>query len=310
MFIILEGENKNGKSSLAKFFQKQTGWEIIKFSQPTKEPYIEYMEFLLTRKEPAILDRFYLGEKVYGPVWRGKSELNEWQTRMIEMVLMARYSLNIYCETDEKTIIENFSKEKEEIAKVEQIPTILSYFRKAVKESRLNWLNFNYRQDPDYLGINEQFLQWLTIWKANEQYLKNLIKTRAIGNPFAKNVIVGDICNGDLELKKYKDIILPFAKGVSSNYLWQAIDQISHSRYLMTNARKYHADGHIDMSDIIEIPAQKIICLGNNAFADVNEAVKNQLPLKKVAKVKHPAWGTRFNIDPEMYAAGIKNELV
>lgn len=311
MFIILEGENKCGKTSLAKRLHNLTGWEIIHFGQPKKEPYIEYVEFLLNRKEPAILDRFYLGEKVYGPLWRGKSELNEWQTRMIEMLLMARNSLNIYCETDEKTIIENFKKEQEEFAKAEQIPDILRYFRKAVKESRLDWVNFNYRKDPAYAKIQETILHWLSVWKQNERYLKMLIDTRAIGNPFAKNVIVGDICNGDLEIQKYKHIILPFAKGVSSNYLWEAIDGISKNRYLMTNVRKYHHKGQIELGDILQSRAQKIICLGNNAFGDINNHIpKGELPFRKITKVKHPAWGSRFMIDPELYSEGIKNELV
>ena len=310
MFIILEGENKTGKSSLARLFHELTGWEVIKFSQPTKEPYIEYMEFLLERKEPAILDRFYLGEKVYGPLWRGKSDLNEWQTRMLEMTCMARMSLNIYCETNEKTIIKNFEKEKEELAKAEQIPDILSLFRKAVKDSRLDWNRFDYEKDGKYEKIREIFFLWFSRFKQNEQHIKMLQKTRAIGNPFAKNVIVGDVCNGDLELQKYSHIIMPFAKGVSPDYLWQAIDKIDKKRYLMTNVRKYHLHKHLSIQDVFIPTAQKIICLGNNAYNDVMEARKGMLPLTKVVKVKNPAWGTRFMIEPELYAQGIKNELI
>src|SRR4029077_2921387 len=123
---------------------------------------------------------------------------------------------------------------------VDQIPDILNHFRKAVKESRLDWLHFDYRKDSSDAEIRKDIYNWLQRYAQNKQYIEMLVETRAIGNPFAKNVIIGDICNGDLELEKYSHIIMPFAKGVSSDYLWKAIDGISKKRYLLTNARKYH----------------------------------------------------------------------
>lgn len=310
MLVILDGENKCGKSSLAKELQKITGWEIIHFSQPKKEAYIEYVEFLLNRKKPAILDRFYLGEKVYGPLWRGKSELEEWQTRMIEMLLMARYSFNVYCETNVETIVENFKKEKEQDAKVEQIPDVLQHFRKAVTLSELNWWEFDYQKDKDYKLIKENFIQWLGIYKQNEKYIESLIETRAIGNPFARNVIVGEICNGKRELEKYRDIILPFAKGVSSTYLWKAIKDIPKSRYLLTNVHKYHDKGRIRLNEILEGKAENVICLGLMAFKIIDYFNEQQLPFKKISLTKHPAWANRFNMDVEEYSRSIKDKLI
>lgn len=310
MFIIVDGENKTGKSSLVRKLQEVTGFEVIKFSQPKKEPYLEYIEFLLTRKEPAIIDRFYLGEHVYGPLWRGKDGLEEWQDRMIEMVLAARGSMHVYCETDVEEIKENFVKDGEEEADINQVKDVLEYFNKSIEKSRLEWYRFDYREDQDYLTIvNSLINPWLEEYKQRENKIKALIPLRTIGAIGARTLIMGDECNSDKEIEKYKHVVLPFSKGISSNLLWNAIDNIPLWYYSVSNAMKYHMDHLILLEEELSLPnLQIVICLGNNSYNYVSKFVDQNPRFKHlvIERVSHPAYIARMNLDINIYGKKIK----
>ena len=44
--IILEGENKTGKTTLANFLKDKYGFKYVKCSQPKRDPYVEYIEII------------------------------------------------------------------------------------------------------------------------------------------------------------------------------------------------------------------------------------------------------------------------
>ena len=76
--IILEGENKTGKTTLANFLKDKYGFKYVKCSQPKRDPYVEYIEIIkkIARStSDVVIDRFIYGEFVYGPLYRGKSAL-------------------------------------------------------------------------------------------------------------------------------------------------------------------------------------------------------------------------------------------
>lgn len=160
MFIILEGIDKTGKTSLANYLSKKFKLPIIKFSKPKGDPFTEYYEFLLNHKTPAILDRFYLGEEVYGPVKRGKSALTRVQFRKIESLVAKLKTFNIYTYTSFAEIKHNFIKEKEEYATLNDIMKLKNQYDVATYYSKFDWYNFNYLYDENYEKIDKKIEEW------------------------------------------------------------------------------------------------------------------------------------------------------
>jgi thymidylate kinase len=158
--IIVEGCDCSGKSTAVKAISETTGMSVEKFSKPKQLPFLEYIQFIAEAKEPKICDRFYLGEEVYGPLWRGKSGLEKWQLDFLEGELAEMKTFNIYCCTDEDEIAEKFRTRGEELTKLEEIAPILQGFKKAISKSRLQWYVFDYRKDPDYVNLIAAIRWW------------------------------------------------------------------------------------------------------------------------------------------------------
>ena len=312
MQIILEGVDKQGKTSLANYLSKKFGFPILKYSQPKEDPYVEYMKLLVNQKQDVILDRFHLGELAYGPVKRGKSELLGWKIRNIEMLLNMRDSFNIYCWTDSATTKKKFTEDREDYAKFEDIRPLALNFEKAIKTSLNHWNRFDYRTDPKYVKISEKIKVWQKRQNENKNILQKMIDMRAIGNFYAKTLILGEVSNVELEQEKYKLINVPFANGPSADILYSALNKakIPTTNYVLSNIRKAHLPGKPLLLDEIELPNIKnIVCLGNQSYeltSDYCEAYQIRLP---IIKVPHPAFVARGGTTVEQYASILKKNI-
>lgn len=153
VFIILEGIDKSGKSTLARYLSKELNIPIYKFSQPKEDPYNEYYQFLIKTNKSHILDRFYLGELVYGPVFRGKSGLNSSHVKVIEQTCKNKRTINIYTSNTPEIIKERFEKEKETFVKSEQVETILKNYEESVNNSTMEWIRYTGNSEQDLKDI-------------------------------------------------------------------------------------------------------------------------------------------------------------
>ena len=293
MFIILEGIDKTGKTSLANHLSKKFDLPIIKFSKPKGDPYEEYLNFLLTHKKPAILDRFYLGEEVYGPVKRGKSGLKPWQLRTLENLVMMRNSFNIYSYTNFAEIKENFVKEKEEYATIDDIMKLHQQYYQVIEKSNVGWYNFNYLEDGNYEKIDKLIRDWQTEYKINEHALKAQIDARTIGNFYADTLILGEVCN----MNKLKDgdekTMVPFNYGHSAEFVFKALQNIPTNRYAISNVMKVHNGGKVNIKAELELPNLKtIICLGNTCAKAIKDLKLDEI--YQVVTIPHPSYFARF----------------
>lgn len=308
MFIILEGIDKQGKTSLANHLSKKLGIPIKKFSKPEGDPYIEYMEFLLETKEPMILDRYYLGELAYGPVKRGKAGLNNWQVRNIEMLLLMRAATYYYCYTDEVTTRANFEKDNEDYAMKEDILPLADAFNKAQHLSRLPWLRFDYRKDPKYKEVDRVIDQWWNNVTRHLDTIKSMIESRAVGNFFAKTLVIGDVSNIGIEQARYREVNVPFANGPSAELIYKSIPSI----VALSNAKKAHSHELVDLKDELSLPfLEKVICLGNEARKSF-ELWENNYKISKrinVMKTFHPAYALRGGMTEKEYIQELKTIL-
>ena len=152
--IILEGENKTGKTTIADLLHKKTGYKIYKSSQPGKNPFNEYMEVLdKIGNKNAIIDRFHLGEFVYGPIYRGKCGLTMEQMKKIEDRLLEKDSMLIYCYDTSANIHKRFISENEEFAKYDKVIATLFQYDNILKETRLPILKHRMKSERDITNL-------------------------------------------------------------------------------------------------------------------------------------------------------------
>ncbi len=138
--IIIEGLDKTGKSTLARYLSDRLGLPIKKFSAPEKDkdPTPEYI-FFLANAERSIIDRCYMSEMAYGPVMRGGSWIDQRMQTVVEEVAKRRGTTGVYCFADERALAERFVKDKEEFLPIEKAVEVQKNFERAVDASLLDW---------------------------------------------------------------------------------------------------------------------------------------------------------------------------
>lgn len=148
--IVIEGLDKTGKSTLARFLSEKTGKPIKKFSnpKPLEDPAVDYAEFVVSA-QGCIVDRMHLSEMAYGPVLRGESTVEENVQRVIEGLLARRGSFGIYCEADLDTLVERFKADKEDFIRPEDIVAIRDGFEAALSTSTMPWIRYTVGDDME-----------------------------------------------------------------------------------------------------------------------------------------------------------------
>jgi hypothetical protein len=137
--VVVEGCDKCGKTSLAASLGDLLKWPVVHFSQP-KTPggaTQEYLHALAERPGPFIADRFYLGESVYGPLYRSTPPIPGADVAILETVLHARGSLLVLMEDAAWRVEDRFIRLEEDFARAQDVPVILREFDRLWRESRL-----------------------------------------------------------------------------------------------------------------------------------------------------------------------------
>ena len=104
MFVIIEGNEGSGKTTLANQFAKMLGVEVKHRSKPENEDerqdmYRDYLEDITTL-EHAVWDRCFYSEMVYGPIMRDQSYIGNQQMIEFEQLLESKGAFVVYCRPD------------------------------------------------------------------------------------------------------------------------------------------------------------------------------------------------------------------
>lgn len=139
--ISVEGCDKTWKSTLVAELVKELKLNVIKTNAPkTDNPFEEYMEVIRdTERKNVILDRFFVGENVYGPIYRDKWLTEEQFNTLSDLT---KKDIHILCQTDVPTIIQKFREDGEEFTKEEDVEQIVQKFQEEYK--KLDWMVFIY----------------------------------------------------------------------------------------------------------------------------------------------------------------------
>jgi len=142
--IVIEGPDKAGKSTLAKFLSEELGLPIMKFSAPEagQNPFDQYIGFLAQAQTPHILDRFYMSELTYGPLKRAGTSINDPKKFLIEAALKGMGAMCILASDGEQTLIERMEQDGETFLKKEEVLPLLNLFDKEIGSSILHWKKY------------------------------------------------------------------------------------------------------------------------------------------------------------------------
>ena len=138
--IILEGCDRTGKTTFAEKLVN-LGYQYFHFSSPKKDEdvYETYMTFLnsLDPLKKYVVDRFHLGELVYGPIYRGECNLSKKQVKNIESLINKFNHKLIHFTNTPEFIIKKFKEIGEAYTKPEHVELIVQNFKKCFNESNV-----------------------------------------------------------------------------------------------------------------------------------------------------------------------------
>lgn len=299
MIIIVEGENKTGKSTICDYvFNNYESFQYKKFSQPKCDPYIEYMEMLkivCERKDNWIFDRFFIGEPVYGQIYRGKSGLSQVQCRNIQLKLASLSTLIIYCFDSAENIIDRFKACGEKFAHEKYVVETLRLF-----DIQLNSLFLPYekhqmktKDDLLYTGVLDKLIDNRLHKQIN--YYKTIIGN--VINP--QYIFVGD-CHNDKIKKEYSNFFQPFDFGRSANFLFNSLNKasIDLGKSTFVNSDSNELCFFLD-NLCLSLDKTKIIALGHKAATVLANLKYNFI------KLNHPQFESRFHF----YSSKFVNQL-
>lgn len=155
--IVIDGMDKTGKSTLVRYLSEKLNLPVKKFSAPEGDPFLEYVHFLSSTQQPHIIDRFYLSELAYGPVMRGKSQINENQKAFLEGALLGMNALCIYAWDHVPLIKARFIADGETFIKPDDIEAVMDIMKKEVEESRLRWVPYQIGDSMNIIKVMYDF---------------------------------------------------------------------------------------------------------------------------------------------------------
>lgn len=131
MITIVEGCDGAGKTTYVNELSQLAPDDTITIhSGPLRRPPL--VEYLLQleqhRDRNLIADRWHLGELVYGPLYRGSSQLTAAQLAYVEMTLQARAANRIILDTPFRTIQQRLASRGEDFLQDEHVHLVVDFY--------------------------------------------------------------------------------------------------------------------------------------------------------------------------------------
>ena len=205
MQIIISGCDRCGKSSLSRLLSKKLTLKYSHFSSPPSQEAgkKEYMNFIdsMDKDKIYLCDRFYEGEYVYAPIYRGY-QLN--YMREIEQAIINKTNvLYVYVRADLPTIRSRIARCGEDYVNDNDLQTVINNYESFVNECRLPYIIVENGANSDLQKNVDDIYDF--IHKAQTIQSNYIVRNISYGNmrpsAFADKTIVDTI--GKDEYTKY-----------------------------------------------------------------------------------------------------------
>lgn len=142
MFIIVEGPDGAGKTTLVEQLKHQMHAEVLHFSKPSEgdDQFMMYADAITANSgKNIIMDRAWYSELVYGPVMRDGSKLADQHVAALEaMVSIHGGGMIIHCTAPIRTLMSRCNKRGEDYVKLQgQLDAIRLGYYKVLEASTL-----------------------------------------------------------------------------------------------------------------------------------------------------------------------------
>lgn len=296
MGYVLEGPDGAGKSFLAATLQSTLNLRVEHFGPPERPPLEEYLHWLVDldgthHSHHRVIDRFHLGESVYGPIFRGTKPLTIPELSTIEWALMVRGYTLIHVTRSLKDLIDVIQERGDDMVNVDQVNQVVESYWRVMGMSFMHRWTYDWqaiRARPQLVPFSRDTSATLNF----KTYWDELKSVPGTGSLTAQYVLVGDQCNPNLQ-EQSRDV--PFACGQAADWLIRAIWYNRwQSHVYLTNAKKPNGDEDMVRAELWliyqfrkQIP-MVVIALGQNAHEVL---AKHRI---RHHTVHHPAYHRRF----------------
>lgn len=313
MLITIEGPDCGGKSTLTQQLldaAETRDWAGLRVHKgppaPDADPFTEYETALDV--EPlsgiidaddrlVVMDRWHLGEAVYGPLWRGTSRLSAAGVTHVEAALDALGAVRVMCLPSYPELQRRFLKRGDDLTKLEELPSIhAAYLRFA---EHLDYIVLTGAEDRQ-LSVRG-LLEVARNRTRRAERVRALSRRTYVGPLWPSFLLVGDERNAGPR----PDLTRPFTpvNGAGcSHWLWKAVIETGcHTEVGVVNSN----EADVDVRQLWrELDEPRVVALGNLAC--------RRLDLAGVvhSTIYHPQYAKRFqhkNFDG--YVASLKEAL-
>ncbi len=300
MLIVLEGVDCTGKSTLAQQLAAMTGAEVQHFGPPERHPLLEWGS-VATNYAPSsgdlVLDRFHWGEIVYGPHYRGKSDLGLEGFMWLELVLASRGAVTVLTTGDPDKIYARVVSSNDAYVDhdIDHLRGLADTYEMLARRAHTPIVRhaFDYGMEIDLEALialaRRQERQLATAWP---EY---------IGSGSPEVLLVGE-CPGNPEDDRLHHLPFPPWPGSSGHYLFRTLTHAEVASHSFGIVNAENAGGiPIDLDGLWDgLGRPNVIALGNVAATHLADAA---VPF---SRVPHPQWVRRFHHTELLtYAAAI-----
>lgn len=164
--VAVEGPDCSGKSTFIEQLNNvldltRTPRCNLKFGQPDppdKDPFVEYEQQLDWHDEDGdvvvVCDRLHWGERVYGPLLRGRDRLRLAGWRHVELSLAARGTLVVFINTESSAIARCLERRGDPLVGVGDLSTIEAGYRWCLDHTALPVLSLRHADDAAVLAVH------------------------------------------------------------------------------------------------------------------------------------------------------------
>jgi hypothetical protein len=275
VIIVLEGPDGAGKTTLARVLQETYGLDYHHEGPPPRdEPVLWHYGRVLDsfRGRRIVLDRLALGERVYGPVYRGRDELGDEGWALFERLTCAVAAVQVLCLPPVDNVLRTWRYEqRDEMYRAGGEEQLIRTYRRYGFLGHTQDFVFDYTR-PGELDRLTQFLTRRSWTGLPSGYL---------GSPQAKLLLVGDQV-GDVT----KGVDLPFftTQG-SASYLNRALHLAGYTAAELAFVNARNRAGQENVLD----PRFRIVALGDQAATVCRRQGVD------FVQVAHPQFRKRFH---------------